>query len=62
MSRFHNKDILGNVIFAFKMSLLSESLLMTVINMHKPYVHIQDRCHVIMVMKVSCQSNAHPFK
>jgi len=57
MSRCHNKDILNNVIFAFKMSLLSERHLMTVvINMH-----IQDICHV-MVMKVSCQSYAHPFK
>jgi len=52
MSRCHNKDILNNVIFAFKMSLMSERHLMTVvINM----------CHV-MVMKVSCQSYAHPFK
>jgi len=42
------KDILNSVIFA----LLSEKHLMTVvINMHKPY----------MVMKVSCQSYAHPF-
>jgi len=38
MSRCHNKDILNNIIFAFKMSLLSESHLMTVvIHMHKPY-------------------------
>jgi len=37
MSRCHNKDIFNNVIFAFKMSLLSERHLMTVvINMHKP--------------------------
>jgi len=28
MSRCHNKDILNNVIFAFKMSLLSERQLM----------------------------------
>jgi len=34
----HYQDILNNVIFVFKMSLLSESHLMTVvINMHKPY-------------------------
>jgi len=38
MSRCHNKDILNNDIFAFKMSLLSEKHLMTVvINMHKPH-------------------------
>jgi len=37
MSTCHNKDISNNVIFAFKMSLLSERHLMTVINMHKPY-------------------------
>jgi len=37
ISRCH-KDILNNVIFAFKMSLLSERHLITVvINMHKPY-------------------------
>jgi len=36
MSKYHNKDILNNVIFAFKMSLLS--VIMTiVINMDKPY-------------------------
>jgi len=36
MSRCHNKDILNNVIFAFKMSLLSERhLMMVVTNMHK---------------------------
>jgi len=35
--RCHNKDILNNVIFAFKMSLLSQRHLMTVvINMYKP--------------------------
>jgi len=51
MSRCH-KDILNNAIFAFKMSLLSEKHLMTVvINMHKPYF-IFKSCHV-MVMKVS---------
>jgi len=45
MSRCHNKDILNNVIFAFKMSLLSERQIMTVIiNMHNP---IQDICHVM---------------
>jgi len=44
-----HKDILNNVIFAFKMSLLSKRHLMTVvINMHKPNI-----CHV-MVMKLSC--------
>jgi len=38
MSRCHYKDILINVIFAFKMSLLSEKHVMTVaINMHKLY-------------------------
>jgi len=37
MSRCHNKD-LNNVIFEFKMSLLREIHLMTVvIKMHKPY-------------------------
>jgi len=40
MSRCHNKDILNNVIFAFKMSLLSERQIMTVIiNMHNPHKH-----------------------
>jgi len=35
MSRCHNKHILNNAIFAFKMALLSERHLMTVvINMH----------------------------
>jgi len=38
MPRCHNKDILNDVIFAFKMSLLSDRHLMTfVINIHKPY-------------------------
>jgi len=38
MSRCHNKNILNNVIFASKMSLLRERHLMrVVINMHKPY-------------------------
>jgi len=39
MSRCHNnRDILNNVIFAFKMSLWSERHLMTVvINMDEPY-------------------------
>jgi len=38
MPRCQKKVILNNVIFAFKMSLLSERHLMTVvINMHKPY-------------------------
>jgi len=37
VSRFQNKDILNNVIFAFKMSLLHERHLITVvIYMHKP--------------------------
>jgi len=63
MSICHNKDITNNVIFAFRMSLLSERHLMTVVtNMHKPYFHLQDICHHVMVMKVSCQSYAHPFK
>jgi len=61
MSSCHNKDILNNEIFAFKMSSLSKRHLMTVvINMDKPYF-IFNTCHV-MVMKVSCQSYAHPFK
>jgi len=39
------------------MSLLSERHFMTVvINMHKPYFIY------VMVMKVSCQSYAHPLK
>jgi len=34
----YDVDILNNIIFAFKMSLLSKRHLMTVvINMHKPY-------------------------
>jgi len=42
------------------MSLLSESHLMTVvINMHKPYFIFKT---YDMVMKVLCQSYAHPFK
>jgi len=37
-TRCHNKDILNNVIFAFKMSLLRERPIMAVvIKMHKPY-------------------------
>jgi len=36
MSRCHNKDILNNVIFAFKMALLSERHLMTVVT-NMPY-------------------------
>jgi len=60
LSRCHNKDILNNVIFAFKVSLLSERHLMTVvINMHKPYFKFKT---YVMVMKASCQSYAHPFK
>jgi len=40
------------------MSLLSKRHLMTVvINMDKPYFIFN-----VMVMKVSCQSYAHPFK
>jgi len=54
MSSCQNKDILNNVIFAFKMSLLRERHLMTVvINMHKPYFIFKTyvmswlwRCHV----------------
>jgi len=58
MSRCHNKDISNNVIFAFKMSLLRERhLMIVVINMHKPYFIFN-----VMIMKVSCQSYAHPFK
>jgi len=54
MSRCHNKD----VIFALKMSLLSQRHLMTVvINMHFIFII----CHVV-VMKASCQSYAHPLK
>jgi len=34
MSRCHNKEILNNVIFAFKMSLLSERHLITVVIKH----------------------------
>jgi len=37
MSRCHNKEILNNVIFAFKMSLSERHLMTVVINMHKPY-------------------------
>jgi len=57
MSRCHNKDILNNVIFALKMSLLSERHLMTVV-MHKPYFifktyvmvcHMLCRCHVSLM-------------
>jgi len=33
--RCHNKDILHNIIFAFKMS--ERNLMTVVINMHKPY-------------------------
>jgi len=40
-----NKDISNNVIFAFKMSLLSELHLMTVV-INPPTVHVQDMsCH-----------------
>jgi len=61
MSRCHNKDILNNVIFAFKMLLLSERHLMTVvINMHKPYFILKTYVMSVMVMKASCQS--YPFK
>jgi len=56
MSRYHYKDILNNVIFAFKMSLLSERHLMTaVINMYKPYF-------IFMTYVMSCYSYPHPFK
>jgi len=45
MPRCHNKDISNIVIFAFKMSSLSERHLMTVfINMHKLYL-IFKTCH-----------------
>jgi len=37
MSRCHNKDILNNVIFAIKMSLLSERQLMTETSRHMSY-------------------------
>jgi len=38
MSRCYNKDMLNNVIYAFKMSLFCERHLMTVVmNKHKPY-------------------------
>jgi len=55
MSRCHNKDILNNVIFAFKMPLLSKRHLMTVVlNMHKPYYM---SCHGYEgVMSVLCTS------
>jgi len=58
MRRCHNKDILNNVIFAFKMPFLSERHLMIVV-MHKPYFIFKT---YVMVMKVSCQYYAHPFK
>jgi len=47
MSRCHNKHISNNVIFAFKMSLLSERRL------HKPYFIFMT---YVVVIKVSCQS------
>jgi len=50
MSRCH-KDILNNVIFAFKMALLSERHLMTVVTNMQTLLHIQVICHV-MVIKV----------
>jgi len=37
VSRCHNKDILNNVIFGFKISLCERHLMTVVINMHKPY-------------------------
>jgi len=57
MSSCHDKDISNNVIFAFKMSLLSKNHLMTVvINMHKPYFIFKTcvmswlwRCHVSLM-------------
>jgi len=57
MSRCHNKDILNNVVFAFKMSLLSERHFMTVvINIHKPYFIFKTyvmswlwRCHASLI-------------
>jgi len=44
MSRCHNKDISNNVIFAFKMSLLSEGHLMTLNVMSWLW-----RCHVSLM-------------
>jgi len=44
MSRCHNKYILNNVIFAFKMSLLSERLLMAVV-INMPYFIFKTSCH-----------------
>jgi len=46
MSSCHDKDILNNVIFAFKMSLLSERHLMTV----NPTSYSRH----VMVLKVPC--------
>jgi len=50
MSRCHNKDILNNVIFEYKMSLLSER------HVHKPYFIFKTnvmswlwRCHVSLM-------------
>jgi len=46
MSRCQTKDILNNVIFGFKITLLSERHFMTVvINMHKPYFIFMTYCH-----------------
>jgi len=59
MSRCHNKDISNNVIFAFKMSLLRERHLMTVVISTSYSRHTVRH---VMVMKVSCRSYAHPFK
>jgi len=48
MSRCHNKHISNNVIFALKMSLLSERHLMTVVtNLHKTsfiFITVQVKC------------------
>jgi len=57
MSRCQNKVISNNVIFAIKMSLLSERHLMTVVkNVHKPYFIFKTyvmswlkRCHVSLM-------------
>jgi len=59
MSRCHNKDILNIVIFALKMSLLSELHLMTVVlNMRKTWLWLWLwlwRCHVSLMHTPSSQ-------
>jgi len=51
MSRSHNKEILNNVIFAFKMSLLSERHFMTVVYIYDTCInhHIKDICYVSLI-------------